>query len=184
MADDEEISSLHSAISSLSQRMSALEAANEPESIESMETMPGGMSAEGVDKKLDWFKEDIINDIEGKESNQRDEIRKLRVDIDEIFRRLRRISEETQTPPCEGTAGLTTLGDATEGSEAENSSSWAIGSGPVNVWMTSRVSYYEAGTETLWGYRRKFSYDSCGKLIAVSGETRYEVDVPTECVPP
>jgi hypothetical protein len=52
------------------------------------------------------------------------------------------------------------------------------------LWVQTRSAYFHAGDEKLYGYRQKWSFDACGLLIAVSGETRYEIDVPEDCTPP
>jgi hypothetical protein len=84
--------------------------------------------------------------------------------------------------PIGETASPTTLGSAAEGSETASTMSWARTSGtPLDLYLTTRVGYYDAGDETLYGYAVKLSFDAFGALIAVSGETRYGIDVPEDC---
>lgn len=81
------------------------------------------------------------------------------------------------------TATPDTVGAASEGSEAAESTTWARGTddAPVDVWVTSRVGYFDAGDETLYAYLRKLSFAADGRLVGVSGETRVSVDVLEDC---
>lgn len=84
--------------------------------------------------------------------------------------------------PVGKTDSPTTLGGNTEGSESADTTSWERTSGnPVDVWIQTRQGFFHAGDEKWYAYARKFSYDSCGLLIAVSGETRIEIDAPEDC---
>jgi hypothetical protein len=85
--------------------------------------------------------------------------------------------------PVGETATPNTLGSNTEGSETADSTTWSRTSDakPLDVWITCRVVYNDAGDHKLYEYRRKFSYDACGLLIAVSAEARIEVDAPGSC---
>lgn len=64
---------------------------------------------------------------------------------------------------------------------------WDINDPPANksgvsVTVLTRVRYdHEAGSPTLYGYQRTKKYDSQGRLIYVSEETRYTIDVPEAC---
>lgn len=78
------------------------------------------------------------------------------------------------------TSSPATLGSSSEGSETALTTTWA-GSGPLDLWMTSRVVYNHTGDKKIYGFARKLSFDSCGKLVAVTGETRYEVDAAGSC---
>lgn len=76
-----------------------------------------------------------------------------------------------------------TVSSAAEGSEAAESTTWTRDTTrtPVDVWIQTRTAFYHAGDEKLYGYFRKFSYDSLGHLYAISAETRVEIDVPEDC---
>jgi len=46
----------------------------------------------------------------------------------------------------------------------------------------SRVFYdHTESTPVLYGYSRYFTLDANGRIIAISAETRYEIDTPEEC---
>jgi hypothetical protein len=81
------------------------------------------------------------------------------------------------------TTSPTAVGSNAEGSEAANGTTWSqVSDGtPLDLWFTSRVGYFEAGDKTLYGYARKLSIDACGRVIAVTAETRYTIDVPEVC---
>jgi hypothetical protein len=90
---------------------------------------------------------------------------------------------------CSG-SNTTTIGSNSEGSESADSTSFdfTTGSGTstatLEVWVTSRVGYFDAGDQTLYGYARKLTFNCDGGnlvLEQVSGETRYTIDVPTIC---
>lgn len=85
--------------------------------------------------------------------------------------------------PVGVTTSPTTLGSSSEGSETADTTSWTRSSSgaPLDIWMESRTVYDHASGKTLYGFARKFSYDSLGLLIAVSGETRYTIDVAESC---
>lgn len=68
----------------------------------------------------------------------------------------------------------TTIGAASEGSEAADSSSHS-GGGAVEIWFQSRTGYFQAGDKKLYAYMRKITFDSKGHYRGVSGETRVEV---------
>lgn len=85
---------------------------------------------------------------------------------------------ELKAPRSGDTA--TTIGGNSEGTEAAESSTFtATGSNACTVWITSRVGYFHAGGKKLYGYARSLTFDKHGRLYAVSGETRYEIDAPT-----
>jgi len=44
--------------------------------------------------------------------------------------------------------------------------------------MVTRVGYFDAGDEKLYGYVRTIKFDQWGRLASISAETRYEIDVP------
>lgn len=81
------------------------------------------------------------------------------------------------------TSAPKTIGSAAEGSEAAETTTWSIASDAkaLDIWIQSRTAYYDAGDQVLYGYMRKFQFDSLGNLYAVSGETRFTVDAPTAC---
>jgi len=85
--------------------------------------------------------------------------------------------------PVGVTTSPTTLGSSSEGSETAASDSWTRSSSgaPLDVWQVCRVVYDHAGSKKLFSFVRKFSYDSLGLLIAVSAETRIEVDAAESC---
>lgn len=81
------------------------------------------------------------------------------------------------------TASPTTLGAASEGSESADTTTWSVQADgtPCDIYVISRVGFYHAGDEKLYGYTRKLSIDSKGRIFAISAETRVEIDVPEEC---
>ena len=79
-------------------------------------------------------------------------------------------------------AAIDTIGSAAEGSETAEASTWtAGGANGLAVYQMTRVAYYDAGNETLYGYIRLFTYNRFGGLYSVGAETRIEIDVPVVC---
>lgn len=69
---------------------------------------------------------------------------------------------------------------AVEGGETALTDTWTsspTGNG-LALWVVSRVVYNEAGDQKLYKYFRKLTFDKCGRLWSVSGETRVIVDTP------
>lgn len=87
--------------------------------------------------------------------------------------------------PVGETSSPTTVpsGGAVEGDETALTDTWSRASDgtPLDIWMVSRVVYNHAGDKKLYSYMRKFSYDATGLLIAISAETRVEVDPASTC---
>jgi hypothetical protein len=85
--------------------------------------------------------------------------------------------------PLGVTSSPTTLGAASEGSEAADTSGWVRNTDgtPVEIYVTSRVGYFHAGDETLYAYVRLLSFDATGLLISVGTETRVSIEVPEDC---
>lgn len=72
-----------------------------------------------------------------------------------------------------------TIGDTDEGSEAADTTTWAASAGAgVQLHFMTRVAYYDAGNETLYGYVRTAKFDKFGRLASISAETRVTIDVP------
>lgn len=90
------------------------------------------------------------------------------------------------------TANAQTLPGTGEGTDTPDTATWsrgAAGAGtsygdcPVSVPVTTRVVYDPAvGKRVLYGMQRWLTYSARGELVAVSAETRYEVDVTAPCV--
>jgi len=53
--------------------------------------------------------------------------------------------------------------------------------GPVHVPLTTRVIYNPDGNEQLYGYMRTLIFDSQGRLVEVTDETRYTINEPEDC---
>ena len=69
--------------------------------------------------------------------------------------------------------------------EATQTDSWtqsnqSTGAGVLYVKLT-RIAYDHTSDEILYGYYRSEAYNSCGKLVSISGETRVEIDPPAVC---
>jgi hypothetical protein len=47
--------------------------------------------------------------------------------------------------------------------------------------VSTGVSYYDAGDETLWGYVEDWEFDANGHLVSISDERRVTIEVPTTC---
>lgn len=78
------------------------------------------------------------------------------------------------------------VGDVTEGSETADADTWDVTSPPADtdglqLAMLSRVVYNDAGDETLYGFARVLTFDSTGRLVAVSAETRFTIDITEAC---
>ena len=70
--------------------------------------------------------------------------------------------------------------------EAADAKTWDITSPPaatdgVTVRLQTRTAYDDSSDEKLYGYYRDLTFDSVGKLVAVSAETRVTIDTPEEC---
>lgn len=82
---------------------------------------------------------------------------------------------------CDAEESDGSLGDASEGSEAADTDSMDNPDGITGtIWLQSRTGYFHEGDEKLYGYARGLTFE-CGKLVAVTAETRYEVDNPEDC---
>jgi hypothetical protein len=84
-------------------------------------------------------------------------------------------------------ASPATLGSNAEGSETASTDTWTrdgTTSGtnyagvPLDMWTVTRVVYNDTGTQVLYAFVRKMSFDSLGLLRSVSAETRYVIDTP------
>lgn len=87
---------------------------------------------------------------------------------------------------CSVITSIELLGDGTEGLEAANTAVWpsdTANPAPLDLWVVTRVGYFETGTETLFAYVRRLRFNKCGNLYAVLEETRYAIDVPEDCTP-
>lgn len=77
-----------------------------------------------------------------------------------------------------------TIGGTSE-TEAAQSDTWDQTSQGSNDGLQDtrmvRQAYDDSGDETLYGYYRTYTYDSAGKLVAVSAETRVTIDTPEAC---
>lgn len=51
----------------------------------------------------------------------------------------------------------------------------------IKLRVCTRIAYNEAGDQTLYEFTRILTYDSTGKLAAMSAETRTTIDVPEAC---
>lgn len=70
--------------------------------------------------------------------------------------------------------------------ETAQEDTWDVAAPPaekdgVLVKLTTRVVYNAAGDTILYGFHRAFEFDSAGKLVTISAETRYTVDTPDAC---
>ncbi len=83
-----------------------------------------------------------------------------------------------------------TLGAASEGSETADTHSWArdtatsgdaYGATPLDLWFVSRMGYFPSGDKKIYQYMRKATFNTAGLLVAISAETRVEVDAPEAC---
>lgn len=76
-----------------------------------------------------------------------------------------------------------TVGVNTEGTEAAYTNTYdgTSSANGLDLYAMTRVAYYDAGNETLYGYIRKLTFDVNGHLQAVSAETRISIDVPVVC---
>jgi len=78
-----------------------------------------------------------------------------------------------------------TLYNTAEGSETAQTDDWdrndqGAYDGVVDRRVV-RVVYNEAGDKVLYGFYRDYTYDSIGKLAAISAETRFTIDAATDC---
>jgi len=88
----------------------------------------------------------------------------------------------TANGDCGDGGGATLIGTGDEDGEAEDGTSWDRSSGVgVQVWTQTRTVYDEGGDKKLYGYKQLWTFDKCGKLKSISGETRYEIDEPDDC---
>ncbi len=105
---------------------------------------------------------------------------RLRLRVDELYKRLRPTDEDSSGQvPCGATA--TTIGADSEGSETADTTEYDTSAGGnVKLWVITRMVYNEAGDEKLYAFARPVTFQACH----VGPETRYVVDAPTECDPP
>ena len=72
-----------------------------------------------------------------------------------------------------------------EGDEEAQTDTWDISSQGANdgvaFCLTTRVVYKDSGDEILYGFYRVFLFNSIGRLVAISAETRYTIDAPEPC---
>lgn len=77
------------------------------------------------------------------------------------------------------------LADENEGSETALTDDWDITDqgedDGLELWQVTRVVYNEAGDKKLYGFKRKMTFDSTGRLVLVGQEVRYEIDSPGAC---
>ncbi len=79
---------------------------------------------------------------------------------------------------------MTQIGDATEGSEAADTTDVEYETNSqkgVRMHAMTRVAYFDTGNQVLYGYVRELRFDPRGHLIAISAETRVVIDVPGAC---
>ncbi len=128
------------------------------------------ITAETVQKMLDWFKQDMEDKLQEKQEH-----------IDELYRRLG-VTEEDDAASLNCSLTPTTIGAASEGSETADTTEYdkSTGAPLVKLYVVTRVVYNEAGDEKLYAFARYVTFQACH----VGPETRYEVDVPTDCDTP
>ena len=81
-------------------------------------------------------------------------------------------------PPEDPGTDVVTIGDATEGSEAAETTTWTYaGTNGLKLYAMTRVAYYDAGDEILYGYVRLLTFDKYGRLYSAGAETRVSIDV-------
>ena len=72
-----------------------------------------------------------------------------------------------------------------EGNETAQTDTWNVSdqgeNDGVKVYLTTRLVYNESGDEVIYGFYREFKYDSSGRLLSISAETRYTIDTPVDC---
>jgi hypothetical protein len=73
---------------------------------------------------------------------------------------------------------------ATE-TEAAQTDTWDVTNQPAGKlgvkFRISRIAYNDAGDQKLYAYYRDVTTDAAGRIIAITAETRVEVDVPEAC---
>ena len=73
---------------------------------------------------------------------------------------------------------------ATE-TEAAQTDTWDVTAQPAGKlgvkFRVSRIAYNDAGDQKLYAYYRDVTTDSTGRIIAITAETRVEVDAPEAC---
>jgi len=84
----------------------------------------------------------------------------------------------TTTTPAECTENAVGTTDETEAAQTD---SWNINLGCVKVTRLWRMAYDHTGDQKLYAYYRDETYDADGRLVAVSAETRVEIDAPEAC---
>ena len=89
-------------------------------------------------------------------------------------------------PAEDGGTRDTTVNTSPEGAEAADTGTWDIEAQPsgkkgFTLTLTGRVGYFESGDQTLYGYARTLTFDVMGRVMSVSAETQYTIDVPEAC---
>lgn len=76
-------------------------------------------------------------------------------------------------------------GVTSEGLEAADTDTASPGSTtifkPVRIYAMTRVAYYHAGDQTLYGYVRALTFDAWGHLQGIGAEERITIDVTGAC---
>jgi hypothetical protein len=82
------------------------------------------------------------------------------------------------------TPGATdSVGVLTEGAEAADTDTYNATSSTngLQLDIMTRVAYFHAGDEVLYGYTRRLVFDEMGHLVSVSAETRVTIDAAAAC---
>ena len=81
------------------------------------------------------------------------------------------------TPDTLGSTGETEAANT----NTFNRASPTTGTDGLSYTRLTRMAFSDTGDQTLYGYYRTEVYDSLGKLVTVSAETRVAIDVPEVC---
>ena len=71
-----------------------------------------------------------------------------------------------------------TLGDVDEGAETEDATTYTTNANGLQLHCMTRVGYWDAGDEELYGFIRTLQFDNFGRLSSISAETRIIIDTP------
>jgi len=92
----------------------------------------------------------------------------------------------TPRPLAAGTLAPMSMGNVGEHTDTADTVTFdvtapATGTAGLQWIINNDLNYNDAGDEKLYGYKRTVTYDSFGRLVAVTAETQNTIDAPEAC---
>ena len=113
-------------------------------------------------------------------------VRELEDQVDQLKQYIAGLPARFAAPSPRGTNDSpATIGSAAEGSETADTATFDRADQGTDDGLTitvlTRLVYNHTGDEILYGYFRTFAFDSTGRLVEVSAETRVTIETPEAC---